>query len=376
VKRVVYGGLGLAHFEGQTLFLPYTAPGDTVDFVVEKEKKGCLFGRVESVAEPSPSRVKPECPVFGECGGCQLLHVGYEEEVRIKKETAVATLRRIGGVRMEPDGVTVSPSRFGYRNHALFKVGEGGARGFSERESSRIVPFPEQGCLLLPLVMREAIAALPAGSLVPGTKVRSRIDSFGNVHFWGVEGIISPPDVLMEAGGLQFPVAPEAFFQINDLLNGSLMELVTGLPSRAPRSAVDLYCGAGFFTLPLARGAEKVTGIEVQRQAVKSAAAAAKLNRIENVRFVREDAERALSRIGEADLVLTDPPRTGMSRKAIGSIARLRPAEVIMVSCDPPTFARDASRLAAKGYHLASLHLVDMFPGTYHVETVGLFRRS
>ncbi len=375
IKRIVYGGLGLAHFEERTLFIPYTAPGDTVEFSVESEKKGCLFGRAERIVEPSTSRIDARCPVFGECGGCDFLHLDYSDEVEVKKETAAATLRRIGGIKIEPDSMTTCPQRFGYRNHALFKVGEGGARGFSRRESSSIVRFPEQGCLLLPPAMREAISALPAGALTPGTKVRARIDSFGNVHFWGVEGVASPPDVLMEAGGLKFPVAPEAFFQVNDLLSSSLMELVASIPTGPVRNAVDVYCGTGFFTLPLAARAERVTGIEIQRQAVKSATAAARLNQVLNVKFIREPAGRALSRFKEADLVLTDPPRSGVTSDVLRSIARLSPREIIMVSCDPPTFARDAARLTSRKYHLASVHLVDMFPGTFHIEMVGLFRK-
>ncbi len=376
IEKIVYGGMGLAHFEDMTLFLPYAAAGDTVEFTVTKKKKKCLFGEITGIVEPSPARREAQCHAFGRCGGCHLLHLDYEEETRVKKETFLSTLRRIGGIDTEIVSYTPCPERFGYRNHALFKVGSGGETGFSRRESNEIVPFPEHGCLLLPPEMREAISALTPEALTPGTKVKARLDSFGAIHFWGVEGVISPPDILMKAGDFSFPVYPEAFFQINRYLNDSLMKLVVSLPTETADKFLDLYCGVGFFTLPMARRAIDVVGIEVQRQAHKNAVAAARLNKIVNVKFIREMAERGFSRIGKTDLVLTDPPRSGIPAAVLKSIIKLRPRAIIMISCDAPTFARDAARLVEAKYTPSQIHLIDMFPGTYHVESVALFRRD
>jgi len=375
IERIVYNGMGLAHFEGSPLFIPYTAAGETVEFTVTSRKKSVLFGEATRILDPSPMRREPECPAFGRCGGCHFLHIEYDEEIRIKRETVLDALGRIAKITTEIASVTPCPERYGYRNHALFKVGSRGETGFSMRESSEIVPFPEAGCLLLPESMRRAIAGLSPESRAPMTKIRARLDSFDAVHLWGLCDRVGPPDVLMEAGGLRFPVQPEAFFQVNRLLNSHLMELVTGLPRRAVRRALDLYCGAGFFTLPLARRCEEVVGIEIQRQACRSAVAAAKLNQVSNVRIVRDSAGRAITRVGEVDLVLTDPPRSGMPPEVLRAIVKLRPQEIVMVSCDPPTFARDAKRLAEASYHPAAIHVVDLFPGTFHVETVGLFTR-
>ncbi len=376
IEKIVYGGLGLAWFEDMTLFLPYASAGDTVEFTVTKKKKNCLFGEITDVIEPSPARQEAQCPVFGQCGGCHFLHLDYEEETRIKKETFHSTLKRIGKIDTEIASYTPCPERFGYRNHALFKVGSNGVTGFSKRESSEIVPFPEQGCLLLPPEMREAISTLDPEALTPGAKVRSRLDSFGAIHFWGVDGVISPPDILMKAGDFSFPVYPEAFFQINRYLNDSLMKLAVSLPTQTARKFLDLYCGVGFFTLPMARRAVDVVGIEVQRQAHKNAVASARLNKVANVKFIRETAERGFSRIGETDLVLTDPPRSGIPLSVMKSIIKLRPREIIMIACDAPTFARDAARLVEAQWTPSEIHLIDMFPGTYHVESVALFRRD
>ena len=376
IEKIVYGGMGLAHFENMTLFLPYAAAGDTVEFTVTKKKKKCLFGEITDVVQPSPARREAQCPVFGRCGGCHFLHLDYEEETRVKKETFLSTLSRIGGIDTEIVSYTPCPERFGYRNHALFKVGSNGEAGFSRRESNEIIPFPEEGCLLLPPEMREAISALPPEALTPGTKVRVRLDSFGAIHFWGVEGVISPPDILMKAGDFSFPVYPEAFFQINRHLNDSLMKLAVSLPKKTARKFLDLYCGVGFFTLPMAARVMDAVGLEVQRQAHKNSVAAARLNKVANVRFIRETAERGFSRVREADLVLTDPPRAGIPASVLKSIIRLRPHEIIMISCDAPTFARDAARLVEASWTPSEIHLIDMFPGTYHVESIALFRRG
>lgn len=375
IERIVYGGVGLAHFEGRACFIPFTAPGDTVEFTVTRRSKGVLFAEPARILEPSPLRREPACPVFGRCGGCHFLHLDYADEIDIKRETVLDALRRIAGIATELAGFTPCPERFGYRNHALFKTGAGGEPGFSKRESTELVPFPASGCLLLPEPMRQAIADLPRDSLAARAKVRTRLDSFGAVHFWGLQGAASPPDILMEAGGLHFPVQPEAFFQVNRHLNTDLMKLVAGLPSGPVRRALDVYCGAGFFTLPLARMAEEAIGIEIQRQACRSALAAAKMNRIPNVRIIRDSASRAIARIKKADLVLTDPPRSGMPPEVLRGILGLRPRQIIMVSCDPPTFARDAARLVAASYAPSQIHAVDLFPGTFHVETIGLFTR-
>ncbi len=376
IRKIVYGGLGLAHFEGRTLFMPFTAPGDKVSFERTSEKKKCLFAEPARIETPSPMRIEPECPVFGRCGGCHMLHIGYGDEIGIKKETVAESLERIGRVSIEISSVTASPSRFGYRNNTLFRVDDRGRPGFLRHESTEVVAFPAAGCLLLPEEMRAAISSIPEGSLVPGSEVRVRMDRYGAVHFWGLRDHVSPPDLLMEAGGFQFPVMPESFFQVNRYLNNTLIEKALSLPVKARRNLLDLYCGCGFFTFPFSAIVEKAAGIERDPGAYRSGMAAKRLNAAGNVTFRNESVEKEIARVREADLVIVDPPRSGMPASAMKGLVRLRPAEIIMISCEPPTFSRDAARLIEAGYSLSSVHVVDMFPGTYHVETLGHFLRS
>jgi len=376
IKKIVYGGLGLSHHEGRTLFIPYTAPGDLVEFRIDKEKKGCVFASPVKIVEPSPRRIEPECPAFGECGGCHLLHLPYEDEIEIKKQSLLESLERIGNVKTAIEHSVPSPERFGYRNHTQFKVDAEGHPGFAMRESDRIVPFPPQGCLLLPPAMREAIAGLPPESLPRGGEVRAREDAFGKIHFWGLADKPGPPDLLMRAGGFSYPVAPNSFFQVNGLQNDRLLEIVLSMPLRTRRKLLDLYCGVGFFTLPLSRIVAKAIGVEKDPAAVRGANAALRLNKVINVSYRKGPAEQVVGRIRDIDLVMADPPRSGIPERVLRHIIKLRPAEIIIVSCEPPTFSRDARKLIEAGYMLTRLDLVDLFPCTYHVETAALFRRS
>jgi 23S rRNA (uracil1939-C5)-methyltransferase len=376
IKKIVHGGYGLAFFEDKTVFVPYAAPGDRVECAPVRERKRVIFARIERIVEPATVRREPECPVFGVCGGCHLQHLGYEDELAVKKQAVLEDLSRIGKIETGVDRVIPSPSRYGYRNHAVFKVDEERRPGFLMRESESLVPFPPAGCLLLPEAMRAAIAALPPEAFEPLTEVRVRIDRYGNVHFWGLLDRVGPPEILMEGGSLLYPVSPDSFFQVNALLGGDLQQLVRSLPRAVPRKLLDLYCGVGFFTTALAGTAGEALGIERDQGAVRNAIAAARLNALPNVKFRRGDAAREIAKLRGFDLVLVDPPRFGVPKALLAGLLRLRPAEIIFVSCDPPTFARDAAALIEAGYVLYGLNLIDLFPATYHAEIVAIFRRG
>ncbi len=376
IKKIVHGGYGLGFFEDRTVLVPYAAPGDTVECVPVRERKKVVFARIERIVSPGPSRRESECPVFGVCGGCHLQHLGYEDELAAKGGSVLEDLSRIGKIAAGFDRVIPSPSRYGYRNHAIFKVDEERRPGFLMRESESLVPFPPGGCLLLPEAMREAIAALPPGAFEPLSEVRVRMDRFGNVHFWGLLDRVGPPEILMEAGSLLFPVSPDSFFQVNTLLGLELQDLVRSLPRTVRRKLLDLYCGVGFFTLALSGMAGEALGIERDRGAVRNASAAARLNGISNVKFRRGNAAREIARLRDFDLALIDPPRLGVPKELVAGLLKLRPSEIIFVSCDPPTFARDAAALVEAGYLLSGLNLVDLFPATYHAEIVSIFRRG
>ncbi len=376
IKKVVYGGWGLAHHQGKTLFIPYTAEGDRVRFSSYRRSKNTHFCELKEVVKPSPLRRQPRCDVFGRCGGCHLLHVSYRDEIEIKRKSVLETLQRIGKISTSLTGIIPSPERWGYRNHAVFRLTAEGQPGFLEAGSSRVVPFPPGGCPLLPAEVRRAIGELPRQSFPPGGEIRVRLDKFGAVNFWGLRDQPGAPDILMSANGFVYPVSPDGFFQVNRLLNDRLIDLVQSLTPGGRRKILDLYCGCGFFTLPLSTGVTEAAGIEIDREAVDNAKAAARLNGRKNVSFRRGEIGEALKDFNQMDTVVADAPREGISRTALKRILSLKPEQIVIISCEPPTFARDAARLIRGGLKISQIYMIDLFPATYHTELVALFNRN
>lgn len=376
IEKIVQGGYGLARHGGSTVLVPYSAPGDRLECRQVRTRKHTVFARIERIVEPSPMRREAECPVFTSCGGCHFQHLSYGDEIEAKSRAVLEELSRIGKIRTSFDGILQSPARYGYRNHAIFKVDENRRAGFLERESENVVPFPPGGCLLLPDKMRSAIEELRAQSLEPLSEVRVRMDRSGEIHFWGLEDRVGPPEILMETGKLLFPLSPDSFYQVNLFLGEILQSLVCNLPRKIRRRLLDLYCGVGFFTLALSSVVVEALGIERSRAAVRNAMAACRLNHITNVRFRCQDASREISRLRDFDLLVVDPPRRGLAPQVLRGIVKLRPAEIVYIACDAPAFSRDAALLIESGYLLSALYLVDLFPATCHTETISLFRRG
>jgi len=376
IKKIVHGGYGLAFDSGKTILLPYTAPGDLVEYRIVRKKKNTYFANYTRILEPSPMRVDPPCPLFERCGGCHFQHISYEDEITIKEQIVKESLERIGKIKTEITETIPSPERFGYRNQAILKASRGKGIGFFRRESREIVPFPEGRCLLLPERVRELIADIPDSSLPDNGDVRVRIDYENSVYFWGLRGIKGPEEIIMKAGSFIYPIHPTSFFQVNRFLVDKMISLIRSLPLKVRLKLLDLYCGVGFFSFPMSRLVVEGLGIEKDRKAYESAIRGAKENKIINIVFKNRSVEEEINRLKDYDLMIVDPPRTGMAQGVLNGIIRIRPKELIFISCDPPTLARDAQKLIETGYTLAGVYIIDLFPATYHTETVALFRRG
>ncbi|RKZ07909.1 hypothetical protein DRQ05_02390 [bacterium] len=376
IKKIVHGGYGLGFGEGKTVLIPYTAPGDVVEYTVRYRKKNTYFGEISKIVESSGMRVEPRCPVFGRCGGCHLQHIGYEDELKIKERIVLESFERIGRIKTNVTRVVPSPERFGYRNHTIFKADPIGNIGFNKRESYEVVPFPKEGCLLLPETMRKAIAEIPRTALSCNQEIRARSDADGRTYIWGLEEIEAPEEITMRAGGFTFNISPGAFFQVNSLMLEEMISLISSIPLQARRHLLDLYSGVGFFSLPLSKLVIDGLGIEKDRAAYINAIEAARANGVGNIRFKNGRVEREIVKLRDFDLIVADPPRTGTPKIVLKNIIRIRPKELVLISCDPPTLARDAGRLLETGYVLSELYILDIFPATYHIETIAVFRRG
>jgi len=391
MEKLVYGGAGLARIEGRAALVPFVLPGERVRITPAAQRRGVLEARLDNVVEPAGTRTDPSCPYFYRCGGCHYQHAVYEAQVAAKRAILAETLRRIG--KLEPpgeiDAITGEP--WGYRNRTQFHVA-GRRLGYFGFGTHELVPVDI--CPISSPRINEVLTSLNGmirdrrwPAFVRSVEVfTNETDVQVNVREtdrpiarrffeWCAEAIpgFAPNEVDYRAGAGTYRVGRNAFFQVNRFLAGDLVG--RALDGAAGATALDLYAGVGLFSLPLARRFERVTAVE-------SGAAERDLEFNARRAGLRVEAHRAsvesfLEGVNETpDFVLADPPRAGLGKVAVRSLLRLAPPRISIVSCDPATLARDLAALAAGGYRIVRLTLVDLFPQTYHIETVTALEKA
>jgi 23S rRNA (uracil1939-C5)-methyltransferase len=409
IERLTFGFDALAHHGRQVVFVPYAAPADRVSATVIERRAGYLRARVASVVVPGPDRVLPGCRYFPTCGGCQWQHVAPGAQRAAKAAIVAEQLARIAGVRDADVRPTLpSPADWHYRARITLAV-EGRRAGYQRARSHTLVEIAD--CPIAEPVLaahlgaarewirtlraplrRVTIAAAPGGVALAATAtarpgpadlgaseallarvatVRGMVVSGG-----GARLVAGDPTVRVSLEpGLDLEVPADVFTQVNPGANRTLVETVVSLGSFAAGERVlDLYCGAGNFSLPLARRGAAVLGIE--RSTVAVAAARANAARLGLDATFRAAAVADVLRdvpAGSIDAVVLDPPRRGAA-DALPALAALRARRIIYVSCDPATLARDVQRLLAHGYRLGRVQPIDVFPQAYHVETAAELR--
>jgi tRNA/tmRNA/rRNA uracil-C5-methylase (TrmA/RlmC/RlmD family) len=368
IEKAVYEGFGLGFNEGKVVFVPYAVPGDEAEIEIIKERKDHCFGRVISLITPSAERVNPECPNFGICGGCDYLNVAYETELSFKKQILADSLARIGHMpeNQLPEIPVVSADRFHYRSHADVKCGNG-KFGFYEKDSHTLVPFPDGGCLLLSSPIIDVLSK----------KTETNLEEFKIACSYNNEWVHQEDDpaiVHETENGIRYDRHVLSFFQANRFLRAKMLDAVRDYAALTPAdSFLDIGCGAGFFTLFLARYAKSGEGIDINKTGIKWARHNARLNRCDNLKFAVRQASDIVPGLKRYNVIVVDPPRAGLSKKSREIIVAVNPGRIVYVSCDPATFARDSADFLSSGYSMKKLTLFDMFPGTYHIEIIGLF---
>jgi 23S rRNA (uracil1939-C5)-methyltransferase len=386
VEKLVYGGDGLSRSEGRVVLTPYTLPGERVRVLLRLEKADVAHGRLLGVVTPSPERISPGCPHFTHCGGCHYQHAPYELELSLKREILSETLRRVGRIEAPDTIEVVAGPEWEYRNRAQFHL-DRRRIGFMAAGSHEVCPV--EACPVSSPRLNAALAEL--GEMARDRRfppflrslevftnesevqisVRSADRGVARAFFdWCAERIpgATTAPVEYEAAGERFRVDRQSFFQVNRFLAGRLVEAALG--EAGGETALDLYAGVGLFTLPLARRFGNVHAVESEESASRDLefnAARAGLN----VTIHRAPVEAHLEQIAvPPDLVLADPPRTGLGRRVVNRLLSLGPPKLVIVSCDPATLARDLAALVGGGYSLERLTLVDLFPRTCHMESV------
>jgi len=387
IEKLVYGGDGLAHVGAQAVFVPFAASGDFARVRIVECQRNFARGVIEEVLAPSPSRRTPPCANFGVCGGCQLQHLDYQAQLEAKVSFVRESLRRIGHIDWEGEIGIRSAEEFGYRSRAEIKVSraeEGQTRIGYFRSGSQEVCEVESCPILLPAANRELQRLRAERSLVPNDATRVYLtvgdDEVIVTPANGENGRAAEYDSLGTAhqhiAGFNYGFGVRSFFQGNRLLVEELIQ--TAIGDASGKFAVDLYAGVGLFSLQLAKTFEQVCAVEGNKAAANHGVENARAAGLNNVRYEPISVEAWLkyksAELPRPDFVLLDPPRAGAGIQVIERLAAMTPPVITYVSCDPATLARDLRLLIDYGYRIDSVTALDMFPQTFHVETVTRLR--
>lgn len=433
IEKLIYGGDGLAHLppdehgKGKAVFVPFVLPAERVDVTLSDSKPGFARARLNHVLQPSPARIEPACPYFGQCGGCQYQQLPYEQQVRIKSEILRETLRRIAKLEF-PGEIRAHPSLpWNYRNRSRMRVRTEPefAIGYNRFASHALLSVRE--CPISSPLINRALAAvwklgeaasIPAGVTeieffanakdsellleVSVTPQRARellpVGEFaqalrhelpnivGVVPFRatanaGAVRIAGPKEqkanfgtdcLRYRAAQAEYRVSAGSFFQANRFLLDEMVALV--MDGRSGGFALDLYAGVGLFSLALAQNFRQVAAVESSESSFSDLRA----NLPRNAAAYRTDVQSFLTQVPSEtrfDCVVLDPPRGGLGEKVARAVAAMKAQHLAYVSCDPATLARDLGILNAAGYRIREIHLLDLFPQTFHIETLVALER-
>jgi 23S rRNA (uracil1939-C5)-methyltransferase len=380
IERILPGGLGFAHADGKTVFVSLAAPGDRVRVTVDREQGKVLFASIKEVLTRSPLRVEPPCPYFGRCGGCDFQQLNYEAQLAAKAGIIRDCLHRITKLEELPDFIVqASPEVWRYRGRATWQLDHDQHRiGYYERNSRRVCDVAE--CAVLVPSLQATLEQLRNTSeleLPPLLQHLDVVSGDNGVSLAADFADFQTRELSLKIGNETYSYNAEAFFQVNQELLPALVEYSIG--DIRGETALDLYCGVGLFTLPLARRFKRVVGVESNsvstRFARRNLQSAGMTNAQVETASVTDWMLAPEGREQKADYVLLDPPRAGAESVVIRGILDLQPKRITYVSCDPATFARDLKKLMAGGYAIDSMRAFDMFPQTHHVETVVHLKR-
>lgn len=416
IEKPIYGGSFLARVEGKALFVPMALPGEQARVRITEEKRGYAAGEIDEIVAAAPERIQPACRHFGECGGCSYQHAPYETQLAFKEAILRETLER-GGVRAPDKIAVIAGEPWGYRNRIRMAFNAKGEAGYRARRSNAIVPIAE--CpIAAPLLVRAALKfAQAARKVAPEFRVtelalfsdaaerellasvfatsaaKKKFDELAHImaaeipELKGAE-LVEPGDapiarrlarwgeaaIPYEAADFAYRVDHGAFFQVNRWLVDRLVERATS--GARGKIAWDLFAGVGLFARKLTASFERVVAVESAPAAEDALNANLDGTGATAVRATTLEFLRRTAREERPDLVIVDPPRTGLGVEVTALLAETESPEIRYVSCDPATLARDLRALVAAGYAIEDIALCDLFPQTSHLETVARLRRA
>ncbi len=403
LDKFAYGGEAFGRSpEGRATFVPFALPGEKVRIRLLEEKRGFARGELLEVLEPAPGRIPPRCPHFGVCGGCHYQHIPYEKQLQAKAEILRDQLQRIGKLTDPPVQPTVpSPGPWNYRNHMQFHLIKEGKLGFVSAKTAAgqgVIPIDECHLPAEPLIElwgQLSIASIPGLDRVglrlgadddlmvvlessDPEPVEMDIDLPVSVVHRGPGGslVLGGDDhIVIEVLGQPFRVSAGSFFQVNiPIAEKMIAHLLENLDLDLQDTLVDAYCGVGLFSAFLAPKVAQLIGIESHPEACEDFVV--NLDEFDNVELYESSVEDAIPALDmQPDILVADPPRAGLGRRTLEGIKTLSPRVIAYSSCDPATLGRDARFLTELGYRLKQITPFDLFPQTYHIESISFWER-
>lgn len=379
IERIVPRGLGLGYSGGLTVFVPLAAVGDKLNVRIYEIKGSSAFAEIIEVLEPSSDRIDPICEYFGECGGCDLMQLGYAAQLAAKRAIILDCFRRIAKLDHDIDIAMIgSPAELGYRLRAQWHAEPAAGKIGYYRRNSRSLVDVEKCAVLLPELQAELEKQRRTlePSMDGNIQIDAAVGSDGSVSTYANAKDRTTKEVYFEYGGERLSFSARTFFQGNRWLIDRLVK--EALADASGDLAFDLYSGVGLFTLPLARRFSRVMAVEDNPVAVEFAAKNARRAGLQNIELRRESVRQFLGsgEMPSPEFVLLDPPRFGTERDTIMNLIGLAPRRVSFVACEPSILARDLKRFVENGYSIIRVVALDLFPQTHHVETIAHLERN
>lgn len=406
LTTLTYGGDAMGRLDdpltgtgGRAVFVPFGLPGEKVRIRLTQEKKNFARGEIVEILESSPDRIDAMCKHFSVCGGCHYQNIPYEKQLIAKTAILIDQLKRIGKIENPPvQGMVACPTPWNYRNHIQFSLDREGKLGFQKSNSNRVIPISE--CHLPETTINNFWGQLEFEPETNVERVSLRVGEDDDLMLVLESKDHEAPELEIEAGisvthvfedntvviagsdhivmnvlDREFKVSAASFFQVNTIMAGKMVEhLLASLPVSSSTTVLDVYCGVGLFSAFLAPKCKTVIGIESSESSSEDFTV--NLDEFDNVELYEGNAEDVVPHLeAKPDIVLVDPPRTGLDKAVVDGILKLNPSHIAYVSCDPSTLARDAARLINGGYRLKEVTPFDLFPQTYHIESISIFER-
>lgn len=406
LEKLTYGGEAMGRLPdpltgtgNRAVFVPFGLPGERVRLRLTEEKKNFARGEIVEILESSPNRIDAKCKHFGECGGCHYQNLPYEKQLLAKRDILIDQLKRIGKIEDPPVKPMVAcPNPWNYRNHVQFHLTEAGKVGYFRASGGSVFGISE--CHLTEPSITELWPQLEFEPEMDIERVSLRTGMDDDMMLVLESDSPEPPELEVEAGvsvahvyegntvvmagsdhvlmrvvERDFKVSAASFFQVNTAMAGKMVKhLMINLPITQSTILLDVYCGVGLFSAFLAPKCGRVIGIESSESACEDFTV--NLDEFDNVELYEGEAEAVIPHLeAKPDIVVVDPPRAGLDKAVVDGILKLNPSLIAYVSCDPSTLARDAARLINGGYKLREVTPFDLFPQTYHIESISLFER-